>query len=130
MRKNAKKTQYWVGGASWDDEAMFETFILRGYWESGYLKGAVTKYDKRISQVKSGDRIAIKSMLGPGHPNIRIKAIGIIKDVEMDGDQRVYVDWILTNLNRIVPSKGCYGTIHGPFFLKNNSEWIGKVFRI
>lgn len=129
MKRTRFKTNYWVVGATWESEDMYETFILRGYWESGYLEGAVPKYDNRIEKIQVDDRVAIKSRLGQGESNIKIKALGIVKDV--DEDNKVYINWILTDIqNRIVHSKGCYGTIHGPFRLKDNSEWIGQVFRI
>ena len=67
-------------------------------------------------------------MLGPGNSKIRIRVIGIIKDI--DEDKTVYVNWILTNIDRLVPSRGCYGTIHGPFILRYDRDWINKVFRI
>ncbi len=121
---------YWIVGARWDDDDMFDRFIRRGYWECGYIPGEVPKYDNRLEIINIKDRIAIKSMLGQGNPNIKIKAIGIVNDVEIDGDQRVYVNWVLTDLKRIVPSKGCYGTIHGPFKLKKDPEWIGQVFSL
>ncbi|MFW6242559.1 MAG: hypothetical protein ACOC2W_00200 [bacterium] len=130
MKRTRFEPNYWVVGASWDEDDMFDIFITRGYWECGYESGEVLKYDKRLSQINIGDRIAIKSMLGRGESNIKIKALGIIKDVEMGGDKRVYVDWILSDLNRSVSSKGCYGTIHGPFNLKKDPEWLGQVFSI
>ena len=95
----------------------------------GYSDKQQPAYADQRNKMKEGDRIAIKTMLGQGSPEIRIRAIGVIKEV--DGEEgRVYVDWKLKGMKRVVPSKGCYGTIHGPFTVENDSEWIGKVFRI
>ena len=68
-------------------------------------------------------------MLGQGSPNIRIKAIGKIKEVDGE-DGRVYVQWISKGMDRIVESKGCYKAIHVPYNSENYDEWVGKVFRI
>ena len=117
--------QYWVVGATWEKD-QYEKFIKRGCWEIGYDDVEKPGYANLRAQIKEGDRIAIKSMLGQGSPNIRIKAIGIVKDV----DKIVYIHWVIEDLNRVVPSKGSYGTIHGPFTEPKDDEWIGKVFRI
>jgi hypothetical protein len=121
---------YWLVGATWGDEDMYETFVRRGYWEMGYSDKEKPNYAGLRRQMKKGDLIAIKSMLGQGAPDIRIKAIGRIKEVDGE-DGRVYVQWVYKAIiNRTVPSKGCYGTIHGPFRNRDYDEWIGKVFRI
>lgn len=127
MKRTRFKKQYWVVGATWAED-MYRTFITRGYWMSGYNEGDNETYDERLNHIRVGDRIAIKSMLGQGDSNIKIKAIGIVKDV--DEDNTVYINWLLTDINRIVHSRGCYGTIHGPFGLKADDDWIGQVFRI
>ena len=121
--------QYWVVGATWGTDDMFDTFVDRGYWEMGYSEKQKPEYAALRSQIQEGDRIAIKAMLGQGSPDVRVRAIGIVKEVDGD-DGRVYVRWVLKGLNREVPSKGCYGTIHGPYTVNDNSEWLGKMFRI
>ena len=121
--------QYWVVGATWGEDDMRETFIDRGYWQMGYSDGEKPNLAALRAQMQENDRIAIKSMLGQGSPEIRIRAIGIIREVD-GADGRVYVNWLRKGMNRIVPSKGCYGTIHGPFTVSNESEWLGQVFRI
>ena len=121
--------KYWVVGATWDTDDMYGTFVDRGYWEMGYDVKAQPNYAKLRAQFQEGDRIAIKSMLGQGSSQIRIKAIGIIKEIDGD-DGRVYVRWVIKGMKRRVPSKGCYKTIHGPFLLNKHEDWIGSVFRI
>jgi len=111
---------------------MYDTFVKRGYWEMGYSDKDQPGLAEMRRQMKKNDRIAIKSMLGQGSPNIRIKAIGKIKEVDGE-DGRVYVQWISKGMDRIVESKGCYGTIHGPYHSEHTEEydeWVGKVFRI
>lgn len=121
--------QYWLVGATWEGDDLYPTFIDRGYWEMGYHDKDKLDYAELRSKMQEGDRIAIKSMLGQGASNIKIRAIGIIKEV--DGDEgRVYVRWILKGLRREVQSKGCYGTIHGPYSGRADSQWVGEVFRI
>jgi hypothetical protein len=120
--------QYWVVGAMWEED-MFEKFIDRGYWQMGYSDSEKPDYAALRAQIKEGDRIAIKSMLGQGSPEIKIRAIGIVREVDGE-DGRVYTEWVLRALNRKVPSKGCYGTIHGPYKTSVDHEWIGKVFII
>ncbi len=120
---------YWVVGAYWGGDNMYDTFVNRGYWEMGYSDKEQPAFAELRQQIKKGDRIAIKSMLGKASSSIRIKAIGKIKEVDGE-DGRVYVQWIYKGMNRIVPSKGCYRTIQGPFRTQEYDEWIGKVFRI
>lgn len=120
--------RYWVVGATWGTEDMFDTFVDRGYWEMGYTDKQKPELAELRSQMQDGDRIAIKAMLGQGSPNIRVRAIGIIKEVDGD-DGRVYVRWVLKAVNRTVPSKGCYGTLHGPYG-KSDADWLGQVFRL
>jgi hypothetical protein len=145
--KDSAQPQYWVVGAMLGGHArgdMYETFVKRGYWDYGYPDdyGSPnhahgfpdhTQYDKehpdeaaRRNQIQAGDRIAIKAMLGQGAKEIRIRAIGIVKDNDFI-EGRVYVDWLLKDMERNVPSGGCFGTIHGPFA---PDSWIGEVFRI
>ncbi len=74
-----------------------------------------------------GDRIAIKKMLGQGSPDIEIRAIEIIKDIDNE-DKCVYVDWLLRDMNRKVSSKGAYKLVHGP--CTSDAQWLKEVFYI
>jgi hypothetical protein len=75
--------------------------------------------------MQPGDRIAVKRMLGKGSPNIAIRALGIIREIDPI-DHRVYVEWLVKDLSRQVPSKGAYKSIHGPY--KADSPWTKRVF--
>ncbi len=120
--------KFWVVGAMWGgNEDQSDLFLRRGYWFLGWDDKDQPDQARRRDQIQAGDRIAIKRMLGQGSPDIEIRAIGIVKEVDPD-DKRVYVDWILRDMNRRVPSKGCYKSIHGPF--PPNEEWTNEVFRI
>jgi hypothetical protein len=128
-----------LGGHALGD--MYETFVKRGYWDYGYPDPYThgfpehAQYDKEHpreaalrNQIRKGDRIAIKAMLGQGAKEIRIRAIGIVKDNDqLEG--RVYVNWLLKekDMERKVPARGCLGIIHGPFAA---DSWIGEIFRI
>ena len=105
---------YWVVGATWGGdgkEDQTELFLRRGYWHLGWDEELpnMTDHRKRMlelqHQMKPGDRIAIKKWAGGSssqNKDIIIKALGIIKDTD---EERVYVDWILVDLNRIVPHR-------------------------
>ncbi len=114
---------YWVVGKRWNDEEQGNRFYNLGKWEMGWAENDNPKYDNKIKQIKAGDRIAIKHMDGQGQTTITIVALGIVKGIE---DNIVYVNWIETGLNRKVESKGCFGTIHGPY--NYDDEWTRKVF--
>jgi hypothetical protein len=121
---------YWVVGAMWEgkkEKDQSEKFIRRGYWFLGYTEKEQPAQTKLRDQMKPGDRIAIKKMLGQGSPNIEIRALGVIKEID-DKDKRVYVDWFVKDLEREVPSKGAYDSIHGPYTA--DDHWVQKVFHI
>lgn len=120
--------QYWVVGAMWggrDDQS--DLFLRRGYWFLGWDDTDQPDQARHRDQIEPEDRIAIKRMLGQGSPNIEIRAIGIVKEIDPQ-DKRVYVDWVLRDMKRIVASKGCYKSIHGPF--PADDAWTNEVFRI
>ncbi|KXZ29345.1 hypothetical protein AYB33_17445 [Leptospira santarosai] len=118
---------YWLVGASWggqDDQS--DKFLRRGHWFLGHLDEDKPNLAARRDQIKPKDRIAIKKMLGQGSSNVEILALGIVK--EIDEDKKVYVDWLVKGVNREVPSKGAYASIHGPF--SSEDEWTRLVFHI
>jgi hypothetical protein len=123
-----KTKNYWVVGAMWsgrDDQ--LKKFLRRGYWYLGWPKHEQPDQAALVEQMKPNDRIAIKKMLGKGSAEIEIRAIGIIKDVDLN-ENRIYVNWILADINRKVPGKGCFKTVHGPFSI--DDSWTAKVFSI
>jgi hypothetical protein len=122
--------KYWVVGAMLGGEKerdQLDLFFRRGYWLLGYADKDQPDQAKRRDQIEPGDRIAVKKMLGRGSHNIEIRAIGIVKEIDSH-DKRVYVDWILRDVERIVPAKGAFKAIHGPFDPKD--AWTNEVFRI
>jgi hypothetical protein len=121
-------TNYWVVGAMWGgQEDQSEKFIRRGYWFLGWSAADQPAQAKLRDQMKPSDRIAIKRMLGQGSPNIAIRALGVIKEID-ENDKRVYVDWFVKGLEREVPSKGAYKSIHGPY--TEDDPWVKEVFHI
>lgn len=118
--------RYWLVGANWDGDDKAEVFYRRGYWELGWSDRRQPKMAFQRDSMQPSDRIALKSMCGYGSQNIIIKALGIVKEV--GEDKRVYVKWIMTNLERKIPSRGCYKAIHGPYFVNNDEKWLGKIF--
>lgn len=119
---------YWVVGAMWGgQEDQSEKFIRRGYWFLGWSDAEQPSQAKLRDQMKPGDRIAIKRMLGQGSRSIAVRALGVIKEID-DDDKRVYVDWFVKGLEREVPSRGAYASIHGPF--SEDDQWVKEVFHI
>lgn len=117
--------KYWLVGANWDGNKQNESFYRRGYWEMGYDDEDKPRFAKMRDSMQAGDRIAIKSMDGKGASTISIIALGIVKEVFQG---RVYIDWIVTDIDRQVDSKGCFKTIHGPY--DYNDQWIQGIFCI
>jgi hypothetical protein len=120
--------QYWVVGAMYsghDDQA--PKFIRRGYWVLGWDDADAPDQAKRRDEIRAGDRIAIKRMMGQGATEIRITGLGVVTEVDED-DKRVYVNWIANDLDRVVESRGCFKTIHGPF--EADDPWVKEVFRL
>jgi hypothetical protein len=119
---------YWVVGAMWrgqDDQ--LETFVRRGDWFLGYSEEEAQVQNQRRDQIRVGDRIAIKRMLGRGAADIEIRALGVVTEIDPD-DHRVYVRWAISDLGRSVPSRGCFASIHGPFAAAD--EWTRLVFQL
>ena len=120
--------QYWVVGAMYsgrDDQS--EKFIRRGYWVLGWSDAEQPSYAQLRDQINPGDRIAIKRMMGKGSSEIRITTLGVVLEVDPD-DKRVYVNWLADDLDRVVESRGCFKSIHGPF--AEDDPWVRDVFRL
>ena len=130
--KTQKRRQFFVAGAMWNGtDDKYDDFLLRGYWQSGW-DPKTDEYRPIIEKIRPGDRIAIKKGLGPGTSDTLIRAIGVVKDVDV-GTGTVYVDWVIRGMKRKVPSRGCYKTIHGPFHKgidPDVTDWICKVFSL
>ena len=119
---------YWVVGASWGGvEHQDKRFIEQGIWMLGWEEDDQPAQYKKASEMKAGDRIAIKRMKGGGQTGIKIFHLGIIKGVILDTNKIICtVDWVATDLNRnIEESRGCFKSIHGPFA---HDTWVEKVF--
>jgi hypothetical protein len=122
-----QEQKYFVVGATWNGwEDQRDKFFRRGCWLLGWPEDEKPVLDNRRDQMHGGDRIAIKKMNGKGADTITIRALGIIK--EIDEDNRVYVDWLVTDIERIVPANGCFAAIHGPY--KEDDPWVKEVFHI
>lgn len=121
---------YWVVGATFGTKDMHKEFIENGFWYMGWEqyqsdKHRIDQFFKRVAKIKENDRIAIKRLMGKGQSNIKILSIGIVKKVVKD---IIFVDWLITEMDRVVPINGCVGTIYGPF--SYNDDWTNKVFSI
>ena len=122
--------QYWVVGAMFggkDDQ--LPRFLKRGYWYCWDPKDSINipeRVGQLFPQIAVGDRIAVKKLLGIGSKEIEIRALGVVKDVDKT-EWRVYVEWLVTSIQRNVPHKGCVGSLNGPF---QPSAWVSEVFCI
>ncbi len=117
--------QYWVVGATGGHEDHAPKFLRRGYWVLGWSEADAPDQAQRRDQIRAGDRIAIKRMMGQGSTQIRITALGVVTEVDED-DKRVYVNWLAGDLDRSVDSRGCFKSIHGPF--PGDDSWTREVF--
>lgn len=121
------KPQYFLGGAYWDGEDQYPDFIESGRWETGSDK-KTRDCLSLLEQMRKGDRIAIKKMLGQGSSQIQIRAIGIIKLVDTHRGI-VYVDWIRKGMKRKVYSSNALSTLHGPYLnTGKHADWINQIF--
>ena len=119
---------YWVVGAMQKGkEDQYDRFLLRGYWYLNWSKADQPSQAALVEQMEPNDRIAIKKMLGKGANEIEIRAIGIIKDIDHE-ENRIYVNYLLYDLDRKVASKGCFGSVHGP--CSPADDWTREVFSI
>ncbi|POA35596.1 MULTISPECIES: hypothetical protein [unclassified Pseudomonas] len=119
---------YWVVGASWGGvEHQDKKFVDEGYWMLGWKENDQPDQFKRASQIKPGDRIAIKRMKGQGRSGIRIFHLGIVNGVVLETNKVICtVNWVAIDLNRnIEESRGCFASIHGPFA---HDSWVQEVF--
>ena len=117
-----KEPDYWVVGATWDEDNLEEAFYRRGYWEMGWSDADQPSFAKKRDSIRAGDRIAVKAMDGRAAKTITIKALGVVTDV---ADGKVFVDWKLTTMNRQVSCKNYFGTIHGPI---GDKHWKNEAF--
>jgi hypothetical protein len=89
----------------------------------GWMEG---HQPERAADIQPGDRIAIKRMRGKGQSGIRIMHIGIVRGVILETDRVICtVNWVATNLDRVVESRGCFQSIHGPF---EHDDWVQEIF--
>ncbi len=118
-----ENTNYWLVGANWAGTDKKENFYLKGVWEMGWDDEDKPGFSKLRDSILVNDRIAIKSMGGKASKEIIIHALGIVKLVE---EKKVYIKWILTNINKKVESKGKFSTIHK--LDKKYKVWINEIF--
>ena len=107
--------QYWVVGASWGGvDHQDQKFLEQGIWMLGWEEGS---QPGKASDMRAGDRIAIKRMKGKGQKGIRIMHLGIIKGVILETNKVICtVDWVAKNLDRnIEKSRDAFKSIHGPY---------------
>ena len=130
-----KKFKYWIVGASMKSGTnnVDEKFVKNGFWALGYSKDGNEQQYAKAQEIQVNDRIAIKRRCGQGSPNIKILHIGIVKGVIKEFSDQVIcnVDWLVINKDIEVESKGCYKTVHGPYFKDGeHQQWIEEIFSL
>ena len=152
---------YWLVGAKLGGQKeVLDIFLKRGYWycwdvseedlskESFKGGNAVSRQLESFKNIEINDRIAVKRLCGQGSKDMRILALGIVKDICQE-EHRVYVNWIavsdeiannrnfenLPNIyfkERKVDLGGCISSIHGPYTLDSDIDkrWLQEIFFI
>lgn len=138
---------YWVVGAMWGGKVendVLDEFLEQGYWycwdqkatppdeETAGGGNSVAAQRERFKKILPEDRIAVKKNVSVKEQKIEIRAIGIVKEVDLDA-WRVYVNWIPiapqgTHLSRIVDMHGNSASVHGPF--EATDPWVREIFCI
>lgn len=124
---NKNETQYWVVGATWGGHDKSPHFVKNSMWVMGWEKGDQAE---KLTGMRIGDRIAIKRMRGQGQEGINILHVGIITGISNDSNIIICsVNWVATDLNRVVASKGNFGTVRRPYKLETqDKEWLQEIF--
>lgn len=137
MRKkgNMAERQYYIVGASYGGyESQLERFIEDGIWALGWSGDDASAQHASLIKMNRGDFIAIKRMNGRGASDVTILARGIVCGVitEAKEEKRFVctVNWIETNLQKIVPARhqGIFQSVAGPFSFTNDQDWLIDVF--
>jgi hypothetical protein len=126
-----KMPQYFVVGAAVGSGRYdkYDSFVSNGDWFFDWPKGKSPTQEKRLGKIETGDRIAIKRRLGAADKDIQIRATGIVTGIDKADKRHVLVNWTAKGLNRMVRSKGCMATIHGPYLVDGkHGAWLKKVF--
>ena len=125
--------RYWMVGATWDGrDPQDARFVENGIWMLGWAQEESKNQFNLAKEMRPGDRIAIKKMKGQGNKDICVRHIGIVKGVVDDVDRVICaVDWIVVDIHRDIASKGCFGSVHGPYTRENtDSDWLDKIFSL
>jgi len=118
---------YWIVGATVQTIDMSGPFIEGGFWFADQPNLQI-----EVGRIQVGDRLIIKK--GFASPHIEIKAIGTVKKIEnfagdLLGIRMLFVSWLdLRSENRIIPSRGMFSAVHGPF--AKNDDPINDVFAL
>jgi hypothetical protein len=118
---------YWIVGATVQTIDMSGHFIEGGFWFADQ-----PNLQNEVGQIQVGDRLIIKK--GFASPDIEIKAIGTVKDIEtftsdLLGVRMLFVSWLdLRSENRTIPSRGMFSAVHGPF--AKNDDPISDILAL
>lgn len=107
--KNFLNPSIYFVGATWDggEVEKLPDFIDRGVWVNGYGEEN-TLFLQRVMDVKRGDILVIKRLLGVGQGRIKILAMGVVVGFSHRRES-IYVAWTLPDLDFEVPFQGIDG---------------------
>lgn len=123
---------YWVAGTDRHGDNMYNAYVTEGYWQLHTDGLKDDRIPRRFQQMRVNDRIALKSNMGKIRGGIKIRAIGVITAIDME--QRIIrVNWLLTDMERILDANGCLARLHGPYedvVDDNANPWVHYAFII
>jgi len=105
---------YWVVGIDRHGINMYNSYVTDGYWQLNLdgLKDA--RIPNRFALMRVDDRIALKSNMGRTRGGIKIQAIGIVTAIDRER-RNISVNWIVTDMERVLDTRGCLARLHGPY---------------
>lgn len=134
IRFQALNSHIFVGGHTWTDENLLQTFINQKRWENGKVKGNT----QAVNSARVGDVVLMKSTYVEKKISfLRVKAIGVVTENQNDG-HNLKVDWIVLGDFVNVPGLGklrntfqlLYQKDHGLLFrelIKSNPYLIDQI---
>jgi hypothetical protein len=123
---------YWVAGTDRHGTNMYNDYVTKEYWQLNIDGLKDHRMQNRFGQMRVNDRIALKSNMGRTRGAIKIKALGIITNIDMV-ERKVTVKWILTDMDRVIDNNGCLARLHGPYEDVVDSKanpWVHYAFII
>jgi hypothetical protein len=124
--------KYWIAGCDRNGTNMYNSYVDEGYWRLNTDGLRDYRFQNRFRQMRINDRIALKANMGRTLGEIKIKALGIITAIDMD-EMKVSVNWLISDMERLLPVNGCIPRLNGPYEDVVNdtaNPWVHYAFII